>query len=87
MEILTEANDLESAIQMTRATFATEGKCFTSIVDADISEYRKSVDTRPVRRNVSLPCWLNHEADRSGINVSKVLQEALISVLGLTNKY
>ena len=43
--------------------------------------------TKPVRRNVSLPSWLNHAADVAGINVSKVLQEALINVLGITRKY
>jgi post-segregation antitoxin (ccd killing protein) len=30
-----------------------------------------------VRRNVSLPAWLDAEAARSGINVSAVLQDAL----------
>lgn len=74
-------------IDMVQATFTNEGESFTSIVDVDITEYRKRIDTRPVRRNVSLPCWLNHEADLAGINVSRVLQEALMNVLGLTNKY
>ena len=74
-------------IDMVQATFTNEGESFTSIVDVDITEYRKRIDTRPVRRNVSLPCWLNHEADLAGINVSRVLQEALMNVLGLTNRY
>ena len=74
-------------IDITQTTFANEGECFSSIVDVDIAEYRKRIDTRPVRRNVSLPCWLNHEADLAGINVSRVLQEALINELGITNKY
>lgn len=74
-------------IDITQATFANEGESFSSIVDVDIAEYRKRIDTRPVRRNVSLPCWLNHEADLAGINVSRVLQEALMNMLGLTNRY
>lgn len=76
-----------NAIDLKHAAFAKEGESFTSIVDVDIVEYRKRIDTRPVRRNVSLPCWLNHEADLAGINVSRVLQEALINVLGLTNRH
>ena len=76
-----------SEIQINLSTFAGAGESFSSLVDADVIEYRKSIDTRPVRRNVSLPCWLNHEADLAGINVSKVLQEALMTVLGVTNKY
>lgn len=78
----TKIND----INIKHTTFANEGESFASIVDVDIAEYRKRIDTRPVRRNVSLPCWLNHEADLAGINVSRVLQEALINVLGITKR-
>lgn len=52
-------------------------------VDVDFTEYRKKVDTKTVRRNVALPSWLNYEAERSGINVSRVLQEALMDVLNV----
>lgn len=52
-------------------------------VDVDFSEYRKKVDTKTVRRNVALPSWLNYEAERAGINVSRVLQEALMDVLNV----
>ena len=48
-----------------------------TMVDVDFSEYRKKMDNRMVRRNVTLPNWLNMEADRLNLNVSKVLQEAL----------
>lgn len=52
-------------------------------VDVDFSEYRKRVDTKTVRRNVALPSWLNYEAEHAGINVSRVLQEALMDVLNV----
>lgn len=32
---------------------------------------------------VALPSWLNYEAEHAGINVSRVLQEALVNVLQL----
>ena len=51
--------------------------------DVDFSEYRKKVDTKTVRRNVALPSWLNYEAEHAGINVSRVLQEALMNVLNV----
>ncbi len=50
-------------------------------VDVDFSEYRKKINTKTVRRNVALPSWLNYEAEQAGINVSRVLQEALMKVL------
>ncbi len=76
-----------SEIDISSSTFYNLGETFLSLVDANVYEYRKKIETKPVRRNVSLPSWLNHAADVAGINVSKVLQEALINVLGITRKY
>ncbi|MCL2204124.1 MAG: type II toxin-antitoxin system HicB family antitoxin [Defluviitaleaceae bacterium] len=50
---------------------------FVSMVDIDFVAYRKANDKRTVRRNVSLPSWLNREAEKAGINVSAILQTAL----------
>lgn len=43
--------------------------------------FRGNLDTRTVRRNAVLSSWLNYEAEHAGINVSRVLQEALMKVL------
>ena len=48
-----------------------------SMVDIDFTAYRRANEKRTVRRNVSLPSWLNVEAEKAGINVSAVLQSAL----------
>lgn len=58
-------------------------KGIQTYVDVDFSAYRKKVDTKTVRRNVALPSWLNYEAERAGINVSRVLQEALMQTLNV----
>lgn len=55
-------------------------------VDVDFTEYRRKTDTKTVRRNVALPSWLNYEAEHSGINVSRVLQEALVRTLHLEHR-
>lgn len=52
-------------------------------VDVNFDEYRKKVDTKTVRRNVALPSWLNYEANKAGVNVSSILQDALIGALKL----
>ena len=62
-------------------------KGILTYVDVDFSEYRRKVDTKTVRRNVALPSWLNYEAEHAGINVSRVLQEALMSVLKVERNY
>lgn len=74
-------------IDVSKSAFANDGKSFLSIVDVDITEYRRKIDTKPVRRNVSLPGWLNYAAEEAGLNVSRVLQEALIVTLGIERKY
>ncbi|MFQ9115683.1 hypothetical protein [Eubacterium sp.] len=42
------------------------------------------LDNKTVRRNVTIPNWLNQEAEKAHLNVSKVLQEALMSRLGVS---
>ncbi len=48
-----------------------------TLVDVDFTGYRRKNDLRTVRRNVSLPSWLNAEAEKAGVNVSAILQAAL----------
>ncbi|MEE1248991.1 MAG: type II toxin-antitoxin system HicB family antitoxin [Lachnospiraceae bacterium] len=73
-----------SDIDVTKGTFAEDGKSCLSLVDIDFMEYRRKVDNKTVRRNVTLPNWLNQEADKAHINVSRVLQEALMAKLGVS---
>ena len=58
-----------------------------TLVDVDFTEYRRKKqkkDMRTVRRNVSLPGWLNTEAENAGINVSALLQASLKQALQST---
>lgn len=64
-------------------TFADEGKGIISLVDIDFDVYRRKVDNRTVRRNVTLPNWLNQEAEEANLNVSRVLQDALMQKLNV----
>ena len=54
-----------------------------TFVDVDFVDYRKKVDNKAVKKNCTIPYWLNVEAEKAGINYSKVLQDALMSVLGI----
>lgn len=79
-EKLPEPSDL-SSIHPEEGTFADDGKGFVTLVDVDFLVYRRKNDNRMVRRNVTLPNWLNQEAEEANLNVSKVLQEALMAKL------
>lgn len=54
-----------------------------TLVDVDFDEYRRKNDNRIVKKNCSLPSWLNEAAMAKGINFSATLQEALKAQLGL----
>lgn len=69
-----------------QGTFATDGRGIVSLVDVDFAEYRRRLDNKTVRRNVTLPNWLNLEADKANVNVSRVLQDALMEKLHVTNR-
>ena len=55
-----------------------------TLVDVDFTEYRRRNDMRTVRRNVTLPSWLDVAAEKAGVNVSAILQSALKQELHIT---
>ena len=84
-EKIPSSSDLKD-LDITKGTFANDGETIVSFVDIDSAIYRKKIDTKTVRRNVALPSWLNYEADQAGVNVSRILQEALMNVLKVENR-
>ena len=57
-----------------------------SLVDVNFAEYRKKNDMRSVKKNCTIPSWLNFEAEKAGVNFSAVLQTALKNELHITEK-
>lgn len=84
-EVIPTPSAMEN-VNVERGIFAENGKGFVSMVDTDTKEYRRKIDTTPVRRNVSLPTWLNDEVNAAGINVSRVLQDALMERLNIERR-
>ncbi len=62
-----------------------EGDIVT-LVDVDFAEYRRKNDMKTVRRNVSLPSWLDMAAKEAEINVSAVLAKALKQELRIADR-
>ena len=79
-EEIPAASKLEN-IDIAAGTFAHDGKGIIALVDIDFDEYRRKHDNKMVRRNVTLPNWLNCAADEAGVNVSQILREALAEKL------
>lgn len=54
-----------------------------ALIDIDTNRYRSETDNRAVRKNVSVPAWLNFKAEQAGVNFSQVLQDGLKQQLHL----
>lgn len=78
-EPIPEPSTLQDAAKIAEGGIVT-------LVDVDFAEYRRKNDMKTVRRNVSLPSWLNAEADKAGLNVSAVLQAALKQELQIAER-
>ena len=72
-----------SAVDVSKSEFAGDGFSFVSPVDVNLDAFRRAEKSRKVRRNITLPEWLDEMASMAKINVSAVTQEALCSRLGV----
>lgn len=81
-----DASTKEHAIEMAKMN-ADEDLDFSdgvlTYVDVDCELYRNRLRNRAVKKNCTLPFWLSEEAERRGINFSKVLQEALMKKINM----
>lgn len=88
-QVIPEPSDYEKAIEKARKEaddIFDYSDGIATIVDVDFAAYRRRNETKTVRRNVTLPAWLDFEAGKAGINVSKVLQNALMDTLDVKAK-
>lgn len=77
-----EASEIDK-IDASQSPFFDAGKTFVSLVDVDIDAYRQREKSKSVRRNITLPQWLDEMASMAKLNVSAVTQNALKKELGI----
>lgn len=65
------------------STLAASDGQFICVVEYDSIEYKKKNNSKAVKKTLSIPEWLNEEAEKQHINFSKLLQEALKSKLNV----
>ena len=56
---------------------------FKTLVMVDLNEYALKWGNKSVRKNLTIPQWLNTKAEHLNINFSQVLQEALIKKINI----
>lgn len=61
----------------------SEKNQIVTLVKVDLKKIVREYDNKAVKKTLTIPSWLNKEAERSHINFSQVLKEALIKHLNL----
>ena len=56
---------------------------FVAMITLNLSEYRRTANVKIIRKNTSIPEWLNNLAEKENINFSQTLTEALKKKLGI----
>ena len=74
---LWDAENKSENIPVPSFTLAHEPPQFVSLVKADTDEYRKAHDTRSVKKTLSIPAWLNSQAEKANAPFSQILQQGL----------
>jgi predicted RNase H-like HicB family nuclease len=67
------------------AELAKEPGQMVSLVMADTDDYRRQNETRAVKKTLSIPAWLNYQAEKAGAPFSQILQRGLKEYLHIND--
>ena len=56
------------------------------LIDVFMPPIRERINSRFVKKTLSLPAWLASKADEDGVNCSRIFQNALMDYLGIRDK-
>lgn len=59
------------------------GNCFANFILLDMDSYAEKYGSKAIRKNCTIPAWLNTAAEQANINFSAVLQSALKEQLNI----
>lgn len=76
--------ELEDGRKVPEATpyerVSTEDGDMVNMILLDMDSYAEKYGDKAVRKNLTIPAWLNTFAEKNNLNFSKVLQDALFSM-------
>ena len=75
---LEEGNNIPTPTLRKEDIKLEEADSFISMLVLDIDAYAEKYGEKTVRKNISIPAWLNTYGEKNNINFSRVLQEALL---------
>jgi len=74
---LWDAENEKDHIPQASERLACEAPQFVTYVKADTDAFRKMVDSRAIKKTLTIPAWLNEKAEEAHVNFSGLLQKAL----------
>lgn len=60
----------------------SDPSCLVTLLVLDMDAYAEKYGTKAVRRNITIPAWLDTYAQRNNLSLSKVIQDRLLEVAG-----
>lgn len=79
--VLDELEDGSTIPQSSRPQDITaDGESFVNLLVLDMAAYSEKYGSKTVRKNITIPAWLNAYGEKNHINFSKVLQESLLAM-------
>ena len=58
----------------------TDGDSFVSLLVLDMNAYAEQYGTKAVRRNITIPAWLDTYVQKNHLSLSKVVQDSLLDL-------
>lgn len=80
--VLYDKEENNEPIPNPSAIYEIKTNDIVSLIACDTVEYRKLYDNKAIKKTLTIPNWLNTEAEKRDINFSAVLKEALIEKIG-----
>ena len=77
LPVPSKLNDISINVPEDEKEFYAKGESFKTLIGLDMLKYVNECKNETVRKNVSIPSWLNEMAKKQNLNFSQVLQNAL----------
>ena len=78
LEELEEGNDIPAPSEY--KSIKARGNEIVNLMVLDMDSYEEKYGQKAIRKNLTIPAWLNSFAEKNNINFSKVLQDALMTM-------
>lgn len=80
LDELEDGNPVPKASNVKQVPIENAGD-FVTLVVLDMDKYAEMYGDKAIRKNCTLPAWLNTQAEAANVNFSAILQEALMEKL------